>query len=96
VQVEPGSAAERWFTGGALRVNSFHHQCVADPGRRLRATVRALDGIIEATERADGYGFAAGLQWHNELQWRHDGRFLRPFEDLVGAAQAYKAARNGR
>jgi putative glutamine amidotransferase len=94
VQVEPGSAAERWFAGGPRRVNSFHHQCVADPGRRLRATVRALDGVIEATERADGHGFAAGLQWHNELQWRHDARFLRPFEDLVAAARAYGA--NGK
>jgi putative glutamine amidotransferase len=87
VLVEPGSAAERWFAGGPPRVNSFHHQCVAVPGARMRATVRALDGVIEATERADGKGFAAGLQWHNELQWRHDERFLRPFEDLVMAAR---------
>jgi putative glutamine amidotransferase len=93
VTVEPGSAAERWFRGGPARVNSFHHQCVADPGRRQRATVRALDGVIEATERADGHGFAVGLQWHNELQWRHDARFLRPFEDLVAAARTYGGER---
>jgi putative glutamine amidotransferase len=49
--------------------------------------------VVEATERTDGRGFAVGLQWHNELQWRHDARFLRPFEDLVAAARAYRAER---
>ncbi len=93
VQVAPGSAAERWFEGGPARVNSFHHQCVAAPGPMLAATVRAADGVIEALERADGGGFAAGTQWHNEFQWGHDERFLRPFEDLVEAARAYAASR---
>ena len=39
--------------------------------------------VIEAVERTDGLGFAAGLQWHNELQWQHDERFLRPFLRVV-------------
>jgi len=95
VTVETGSAAERWFRGGPREVNSFHHQSIADPGRRLRATVRALDGVIEAVERSDGLGWAAGLQWHNELQWPHDPRFLRPFEDLVEAARRHRARRSG-
>jgi putative glutamine amidotransferase len=88
VEVSAGSAAERWFDGGPLRVNSFHHQCVAEPGPMLTPTVHARDGVIEALERTDGGGFAAGMQWDNEMQWRHDGRFLRPFEDLVTAAAA--------
>ena len=67
VEVAAGSGAERWFDGGPARVNSFHHQCVSDPGSRLRATVH----------------------WHNELMWRGDERFLRPFEDLVAAARAH-------
>jgi putative glutamine amidotransferase len=96
VEVAAGSGAERWFDGGPARVNSFHHQCVSEPGPRLRATVHAADGVIETLERADGKGFAAGTQWHNELMWRGDERFLRPFEDLVAAARAYaEAARGG-
>jgi putative glutamine amidotransferase len=67
-------------------VNSFHHQSVAATGPRLAATARARDGVIEAIERVDGKGFAAGMQWHDEMQWRHDARFLRPFQDLVEAA----------
>lgn len=93
VVAEPGSSAERWLAGGPARVNTFHHQCVAAPGRTLRPTVRTLDGVIECTERSDGRGFAAGLQWHNELQWQHDGRFLRPFADFVEAARTYAAGR---
>jgi putative glutamine amidotransferase len=77
-------------------VNSFHHQCVAEPGPLLAATVRARDGVIEAVERADGRGFAAGVQWHNELQWARDERFLGPFRDLVEAARAYAARRDPR
>jgi putative glutamine amidotransferase len=93
VEVVEGSAADRWFAGGPARVNSFHHQCVAEPGPQLRATARARDGVIEAIERSDGRGFAAGTQWHNELQWQRDERFLRPFEDLVEAARAFAEAR---
>ena len=67
VEVEPGSSAEAWFEGGNRRVNSFHHQAVARTGARLSPTVRTPDGVIEAIERTDGAGWAAGVQWHNEL-----------------------------
>jgi putative glutamine amidotransferase len=93
---EPGSGAERWLDGGPPRVNSFHHQCVAATGDRLRVTARSEDGVVEAIERSDGQGFAAGLQWHNELQWRRDERFLRPFAELVDAARAYRLARQAQ
>jgi putative glutamine amidotransferase len=87
VEVEPGSNAARWFDGGNRRVNSFHHQAVVRPGNRLSATVRTPDGVIEAIERTDGEGWAAGLQWHNEMMWRFDLRFLRPHSQLVAAAR---------
>ncbi len=86
VEVEPGSSAESWFEGGNRRVNSFHHQAVARTGARLSPTVRTPDGVIEAIERTDGNGWAAGVQWHNELMWRFDHRFLRPHAQLVAAA----------
>jgi putative glutamine amidotransferase len=40
VECVPGSGAERWLAGGPSRVNSFHHQSVAEAGRRLAATAR--------------------------------------------------------
>jgi putative glutamine amidotransferase len=92
VSAEPGSAAERWLAGGQPVVNSFHHQCVADVDGTLAATARSEDGVVEAIERVDGGGFAAGMQWHNELMWRHDERFLQPFAELVEAARRYRDA----
>jgi putative glutamine amidotransferase len=91
VNAEPGSAAERWLAGGEPVVNSFHHQCVAAVNGMLSPTACSDDGVIEAIERRDGGGFAAGLQWHNELMWRRDERFLRPFQDLCRAAAARRA-----
>ena len=94
IVTESGSAAERWMADGEPLVNSYHHQCVASTGGRLAPTARTADGVIEAIERVDGEGFAAGMQWHNELMWRHDERYLRPFQDLVAAAASYAAARH--
>ena len=93
VTVEPGSNLERWLGDGPRRVNSFHHQCVRSTGRLLRPTARSLDGVIEATERIDGHGWAVGLQWHNELMWRHDDRFIAPHLELAQAARAFANAR---
>jgi putative glutamine amidotransferase len=94
IDTEPGSAVERWMADGEPIVNSFHHQCVASTGARLAPTARTRDGVIETVERVDGGGFAAGMQWHNELMWRRDERYLRPFQDLVDAARVYAADRH--
>ncbi len=91
VEAVPGSAVDRWLGDGPRRVNSFHHQSVAETGSRLRVTARAADGVVEAVERCDGQGWAVGLQWHNELQWRRDERFLEPFRELVDAARVRAA-----
>ncbi|MFF0466137.1 gamma-glutamyl-gamma-aminobutyrate hydrolase family protein [Micromonospora zamorensis] len=64
---------------GVDRVNSYHHQAVADPGR-LSVTGWAEDGVVEAVE--DGTRpFVLGVQWHpeNELD-------PRPITALVGSA----------
>jgi putative glutamine amidotransferase len=48
-----------------IEVNSFHHQAIADVGRRLRPVAWADDGVIEAVE-APGARFVLGVQWHAE------------------------------
>jgi len=60
------------------RVNSSHHQAIRTPGRGLRVTAKAPDGVIEAVEYT-GVGLApaqatgseaghwmVGVQWHPE------------------------------
>jgi putative glutamine amidotransferase len=64
VRIERSSLAE--LAGGpTVRVNSSHHQAVRTPGRGLRVTARATDGVIEAIEWT-GPGWVVGVQWHPE------------------------------
>jgi putative glutamine amidotransferase len=80
VEADPGSQAADALAG-ATRVNSIHHQAIADPGAVLRATAWSRDGVIEAAEAP---GLLA-LQWHPERLLEHDSRHLAPFEWLVKA-----------
>jgi putative glutamine amidotransferase len=80
VSADPGSSALRAL-GGAEKVNSIHHQAVADPGPVLRASAWSDDGVIEAVE-APG---VLGVQWHPERLLAGDPRHLAPFQWLVTA-----------
>ncbi|GIH13662.1 gamma-glutamyl-gamma-aminobutyrate hydrolase family protein [Rugosimonospora africana] len=71
--------------GPAPRVNSYHHQAVADPGT-LAVTARADDGVIEALEDP-ARRFVLGVQWHPE-----ELPDLRLFEALVAAASVTATA----
>jgi len=78
VRAEPGSLAAA-VLGTLERVNSIHHQAVADPGQTLRATAWSGDGVIEAVE-APGL---LGVQWHPERLSSLDARHLAPFSWVV-------------
>lgn len=79
VRAEPGTVAAG-LLGRVGRVNSIHHQAIADPGQVLRATAWSDDGVIEAVE-APGL---LGVQWHPERLSALDPRHLEPFAWLVG------------
>ncbi len=64
VRIEPGSRLAE-IGGPSLRVNSLHHQAIADAGASLRVTAVAQDGVIEAIE-CDKSRFLVGVQWHPE------------------------------
>jgi putative glutamine amidotransferase len=68
VELVPGTRLARLFGARELRVNSRHHQAVADPGPALVAAARARDGVIEAIEASGGNAsaFLMGVQWHPE------------------------------
>ena len=66
VRTAPGSTA-RSLLGPAPSTSALHHQAVADPGTRLRATAWADDGTIEALEPMDPRWQVLGVQWHPEL-----------------------------
>jgi putative glutamine amidotransferase len=85
VVVEPGSLLSRLAGPGEIQVNSTHHQAVKTPGRGVRITGRAPDGVVEAIE-VEGQPFALGVQWHPEALAPHDPRQRALLEGLVRAA----------
>jgi putative glutamine amidotransferase len=78
VHSERGSLTAR-ILGSVDRVNSIHHQAIADPGQTLRASAWSPDGVIEAVE---GPGLL-GVQWHPERLTVSDPRHLAPFDWVV-------------
>ena len=71
--------------GSATRVNSFHHQALAEVAQGFRVSALAPDGVIEAIEGA-GNQFAIGVQWHPESLIDTNQGMYRLFEAFVHAA----------
>jgi putative glutamine amidotransferase len=86
VNVEAGSAALSASGKREGRVNSSHHQAIREPGRDLRVTARASDGIIEAVEWIGDANWVTGVQWHPE-RMTDDAFAQRLFGELVAAAR---------
>lgn len=66
------------------KVNSHHHQAVKGPGRGLKVTAKAKDGVIECIEDINDERFVLGVQWHPELSWATDdlsGKIFNVFVD---------------
>jgi putative glutamine amidotransferase len=70
-------------------VNSSHHQSVEKPGRGLRVTGCASDGIVESIEWRGDANWVTGVQWHPE-RMPGDALAERLFSDFVEAAKAVR------
>lgn len=75
-------------------VNSSHHQSLLEPGRGLRVTATAPDGVIEAVEWAGDSNWVTAVQWHPERMVSTDALARALFESLVAAARE-TALQNG-
>ena len=69
------------------RVNSSHHQSVLEPGRDLRVTACAPDGVIEALEWTGDSNWVTGVQWHPERMIKDDLLAQALFRELVEVAR---------
>jgi len=67
-------------------VNSSHHQSIARPGRQLRITGQANDGIVESVEWTGDANWVIGVQWHPE-RMQGDSLADRLFSGLIAAAR---------
>jgi putative glutamine amidotransferase len=83
--IDPGRIAA--LSGAAqAEINSWHHQSVLEPGRGLRITARAPDGVVEAVEWADNSNWVVGVQWHPE-RMPEDALAQSLFRELAAAAR---------
>ncbi|UOQ58044.1 gamma-glutamyl-gamma-aminobutyrate hydrolase family protein [Leucobacter allii] len=87
VRLEPGSRIAGILGRTEAVVRNGHHQAVDRVGDELRATARALDGIVEGTEHRTA-SWAVGIQWHPEEPAADAGDRAAIFGALVERAAA--------
>jgi putative glutamine amidotransferase len=86
VNLEAGTRLAAIAGATEARVNSSHHQAIREPGRNLRITARAPDGIIEAVEWTGDANWIVGVQWHPE-RMEGDPFAAAIFRQLVAVAR---------
>lgn len=84
VTLEAGSRVGRILGVHQFSVNSLHHQAIKDPGRGVRITGRAEDGIPEFLEMP-AKRFVIGIQCHPEELYGTVPLFARFFQAFVRA-----------
>ncbi len=72
--------------GFSAYVNSSHHQSILTPGRGLRITAHARDGVVEAVEWTGDTNWVVGVQWHPE-RMKDDPLAEALFQELITAAR---------
>jgi putative glutamine amidotransferase len=84
INTTPGTRLSE-ILGHSARVNSFHHQALAEVAQGFHVSALAPDGVIEAIEGA-GSKFVVGVQWHPESLITTDPSMYRLFEAFVNVA----------
>jgi len=85
--IEPGSRMEQALGTQEVLVNSLHHQAVKLPGKGVRISGRADDGIAELLE-VPGYRFVMAAQSHPEEIYAIVPAFARLFSAFVHACNS--------
>jgi putative glutamine amidotransferase len=91
IAIETESRISRMAGAREMVVNSSHHQAILMPGRNLRITARAPDGVIEAVEWAGDENWVVGVQWHPERSMESDPVAQSLFGSMVKEAAMRKA-----
>lgn len=80
VRFEPDSRLYHLF-GDSIRINSRHHQSIDAPGKGIRITAWAPDGVVEGAEHED---LPIDLvQWHPELLMQENDDMLPLFNRFI-------------
>ena len=84
---ESGSRLAELAGSTEANVNSSHHQSILAPGKNLRVTGHAPDGVIESVEWTGDDNWVTGVQWHPERMIYQDPLAQSLFRQLIGAAR---------
>jgi putative glutamine amidotransferase len=101
IRVTPDGWLHRLACTTEIAVNSLHNQGVDRLAPGLVAEGVAPDGTIEAVrvitgDQGPAPGFAVGVQWHPEYDWRSDPVSRAIFDQFGAAVRAYaEDARTG-
>lgn len=90
IEIENNSLLATLSTAETVRVNSHHHQAVNRPGKNLKVTARAKDGVIECLEDTRAGRFNFGVQWHPEHTWKTDALSRNIFETFIEFSTKYE------
>jgi putative glutamine amidotransferase len=88
---EPGSRLAGIAGSVQAEINSSHHQAIDKPGRNLRITAHATDGVIEGVEWTSDSNWVVGVQWHPE-RMIGDSFSERLFSDFLAAARGARGS----
>jgi putative glutamine amidotransferase len=95
VALTPGGLLATWLDTDRIRVNSLHHQGIAEPAPDLRVEATAEDGTIEAVSLPRAPGFVFGVQWHPEYKPAESPVSQAIFRAFAEAAHARAGAARG-
>ena len=84
IQVEAGSRMEEVLGTNEIWINSLHHQAVKEPGKGVRISGRAEDGVAELLE-VPNYRFVMAIQGHPEELYISESGSAKLFKAFVDA-----------
>lgn len=84
-----GKLAEIWNTDQTM-VNSLHEQAIDRLAKPLICEAKANDDTIEAVRISDISGFALGVQFHPEWDWKTNTNSQKLFKQFANACFEYK------
>ena len=94
VRITPGGWLHKLAGATEIAVNSLHNQGVNELAPGLTIEAVAPDGTIEAVRVIAGPdgpcpGYAVGVQWHPEYDWRSDALSRAIFDQFGNVVRAY-------
>ena len=97
VRITPGGWLHKLAGATEIAVNSLHNQGVNELAPGLTIEAVAPDGTIEAVRVVAGPdgpcpGYAVGVQWHPEYDWRTDTLSRAIFDQFGNVVRAYAEA----